>query len=626
MINFNSLKRKQYVQIKQSIVKEILKNPENFNKYVANNKKKITGDSRTEGQIYAKAVVDYVRYLKNHGMKLNTEQELIVDKCTEINSEKISWCIVGDPEDMWEDSSMETEITNETDADVSPETIEITERNCRLRRLIINIVSDDSKLRSFMRGDINLDRTTYDELLEYINDYDSFFGYYTKPGLICGDGRVVKNIRKLYCFLTQRPDICNHSDENHEVDPELEQKIFSMVSQDLLNKKEKSNEEQVELAHQIYDSLNSCVVYDEKIHLADQGELAHSIGDKELVRAFHKKFNKVTAKDNRVICKNWSILYAKLLNKANIRAYVTYEKMHTKVVFLDSEDNIYIADSTESQDRYNDEENIFRISDIMRSKLGLQSMNFYRLSLNDENITIREYYRDGKFVKKGLSLSRAEYQLKGAKARMKIAFSKSEKAMFKDFLQRALKNEPIGQNEHIIVKKILKAMEDAGKVPDIFINIFNNKNIGRTKMVSAKIKLINRMLLAMQPVIADDNLLNRALSSNLAFMLMEKDSIEKFDRFYIVDERGNVKLQPIIYTDNIEDKQDRVPERMDIIYIWDEKKGFVRTTPEQIKKRLQKGELYYNYHAEYNDDILRSPLENEILADSVKYCAFDGDR
>lgn len=157
------------------------------------------------------------------------------------------------------------------------------------------------------------------------------------------------------------------------------------------------------------------VAYDEKIHLQNQLEIIELNETTEITKAFYKNPEKVSEKDNRVICRSWSKLYAKLLRKYGITAYVMNSKCHMNAIVLDKDHNIYVADATNTQDPGYRGKCGFWGPDIVKSKLGLNHTNFYRLSLNFANMQIKEYYRDGEFVKPIVRVSRDRRNFKGKK-------------------------------------------------------------------------------------------------------------------------------------------------------------------------------------------------------------------
>lgn len=390
------------------------------------------------------------------------------------------------------------------------------------------------------------------------------------------------------------------------------------------------------------------VAYDEKIHLQNQLEIIELNETTEITKAFYKNPEKVSEKDNRVICRSWSKLYAKLLRKYGITAYVMNSKCHMNAIVLDKDHNIYVADATNTQDPGYRGKCGFWGPDIVKSKLGLNHTNFYRLSLNFANMQIKEYYRDGEFVKPIVRVSRDRRNFKGKKMGLKSVFSDEEKKLFDEFLYRALNDEPIDENECSKVLRILKIIEKKGKVPTSYLNIggkqssnnISDENVRKEitpAELSQRIKVINRIMLALKPRIQDDNLVNVILTTNFCYYLLDAENVEKIDKIYKIDKNGNVKAVPVIYMEidpnneymSIQKKHiytDKFRE-MERLYIFDEEKGFVEITRKQVMEGLEKKELYYNYYDE-NQTIwtpiqIHNSIEAQIRDSKQNYAAYE---
>lgn len=659
----------------QKIILEILKNKEKFEKYIMSDK---VFASESIKRMYAEKVIAYVRYLCAHNYKLNSEQQIIVKKCKNYvydeymaeNSYNLNedgdYDIdeddydldgnnyssdndnnYGDEDDYYydgydldddeyyvldEEESYDYE--NNDEYDEIDELDEFDKRkNVKIRNFIMSIALDEEKFNEFIEGKMKYEDISIDDLKTYLEkDYNIFY-YYLTPDLMVGNNDVMNRLKKITLFLTLNPDITEKK-LNFKINKDLENKILGMVQKELLSKKNRTAKEDMELAVELYNALNNCVAYDEKLMLQSQGEIVESPKMTELKKVYFKNPKKVSAKDNRVICKNWSQLYVKLLRNNGITSYVTDTKYHTNAVIVDKEHNLYVADGTYAQDQYLNEKNVFLFPDIVRSKLGLRTINFYKIGMTTTNRLFKEYYRNGEFVKPTIKVSKQKMKLKGQKIRLKPVYTKNEKKLFNDFLQRALNNEPINDNECDIALKILKIIEETGRVPEQYMEIGNeeNKKNGSNNFIridensfDKKMKLISRICLSIKPKLNDDNLANRILSSNLCFHLLNMDNIQKFESLYKVDKNGNVKMLPVIYG-NIHTNQNNYWKNKEVMYIFDESKGFVKTTRAEIKKKLNNKNLFFNYYKResyYNKD---NSIEDEIRNSPKDYSAFDGIR
>lgn len=602
-----SMKNKKIHLVNQKIVVDILKNKENFEKYLMSDK---IFKSDYVKKIYAEKVCQYIGYLENHGFELSQEQKEIKEKCMEITSVNNFYIVQSNFGDFLDEQGI---IENEDDLDKEKEQQKkLKVKKEKIKKFIFSIALNEKKFNEFFAGKIELPDFEMEDLKMYMYDYNNVFSYYLSADLYTGNNENIKRLLKIYSFLSKNPDLTNEK-LNFEIDKQLEEKVLNMVPQELLNKQNRTADEEGKLAAEIYNALNKCVAYDEKIHLQDQGSIYESKKETEITRAFFKSPEKVSLKDNRVICKNWSQLYAKLLRNNGINAYVTRTEIHTRVIVVDKEKNMYIADSTDIQDKSIEEDNIFWSADIVRSKLGLRTTNFYRLNEDNLGRQTKEYYRDGKFVKPKIKVAKNMQNFKGPKLKLKSIFSYEEKKMFNEFVNKALNNAPIEENEYETVLKMLKIIEETGRIPSVFLDLKSSNNFKKNKfdeeIFENKVKLMNRFIMALKPIMNDDNLVNRNLSSNLYYFLFQNDSVGRFETLYKVDKNKNVKMMPVMY--HIDSNEHSTKK---IIYIFDEEEGFKRTTTQQLKTKLNNKELFFNYacHDRYK------PCDNSIEAELVK--------
>ena len=466
--------------VNQKIIVEILKSEEAFRKYIISNE--IFSDEHIK-ELYINRIERYVQYLLAHGYKFSETQKKIIDELSKVKDDleyelskvedNLEYGVlekVEDYEEKIEDYEENILIDYDKQAESEEEWKYQVKRNEKMRRTIMTIIMDENKFRDFLEGKYEYDGDIYSDLQSYIYTEDNLFEYYLSPDIFEGNSKLIKRLRTLYLFIELNPDITNKK-LDFEINEDLEKKILSKVNKELLNKEERTAEEEGILAAEIYDALNMFVAYDEKIHLQNQLEIIELNETTEITKAFYKNPEKVSEKDNRVICRSWSKLYAKLLRKYGITAYVMNSKCHMNAIVLDKDHNIYVADATNTQDPGYRGECGFWGPDIVKSKLGLNHTNFYRLSLNFANMQIKEYYRDGEFVKPIVRVSRDRRNFKGKKMGLKSVFSDEEKKLFDEFLYRALNDEPIDENECSKVLRILKIIEKKGKVPTSYLNI-----------------------------------------------------------------------------------------------------------------------------------------------------------
>lgn len=648
--------------VNQKIIVEILKSEEAFRKYIISNE--IFSDEHIK-ELYINRIGRYVQYLLAHGYKFSETQKKIIDELSKVKDDleyelskvedNLEYGVleeVEDYEEKIEDYEENILIDYDKQAESEEEWKHQVKRNEKMRRTIMTIIMDENKFRDFLEGKYEYDGDIFNDLQSYSHTEDNLFEYYLSPDIFEGNSKLIKRLRTLYLFIELNPDITNKK-LDFEINEDLEKKILSKVNKELLNKEERTAEEEGILAAEIYDALNMFVAYDEKIHLQNQLEIIELNETTEITKAFYKNPEKVSEKDNRVICRSWSKLYAKLLRKYGITAYVMNSKCHMNAIVLDKDHNIYVADATNTQDPGYRGKCGFWGPDIVKSKLGLNHTNFYRLSLNFANMQIKEYYRDGEFVKPIVRVSRDRRNFKGKKMGLKSVFSDEEKKLFDEFLYRALNDEPIDENECSKVLRILKIIEKKGKVPTSYLNIggkqssnnISDENVRKEispAELSQRIKVINRIMLALKPRIQDDNLVNVILTTNFCYYLLDAENVEKIDKIYKIDKNGNVKAVPVIYMEidpNNEymsmQKKHMIEKhiytdkfrKMERLYIFDEEKGFVEITRKQVMEGLEKKELYYNYYDE-NQTIwtpiqIHNSIEAQIRDSKQNYAAYE---
>ena len=92
----------------------------------------------------------------------------------------------------------------------------------------------------------------------------------------------------------------------------------------------------------------------------------------------------------------------------------------------------------------------------------------------------------------------------------------------------------------------MKIIEKKGKVPTSYLNIggkqssnnISNENVRKEispAELSQRIKVINRIMLALKSRIQDDNLVNVILTTNFCHYLLDAENVEKIDKIYKID-------------------------------------------------------------------------------------------
>lgn len=138
----------------------------------------------------------------------------------------------------------------------------------------------------------------------------------------------------------------------------------------------------MEKAVVIYLCLGDVLHYSPRYNFRNVSKYVKSVRDIDLV-------------NNDIICKNWAILYHRILSKYNIFSRIVKKRFHYKVKIVD-DGIIYSADGT----AYASYDGYYSMSDISRIKAGFIIQKFKVSNVVDENDTgkIDEKSRELKYI------------------------------------------------------------------------------------------------------------------------------------------------------------------------------------------------------------------------------------
>lgn len=179
--------------------------------------------------------------------------------------------------------------------------------------------------------------------------------------------------------------------ENATVNPEFEQLIIRQI-------KKKPLESTEELAFRIYNALNQNVEFNPGYFMGKDDE----ISKKFIERIMSKKISEVTSKNNRIVCKQWSELYAYFLRKYGIDSNIVSigSELQNKeqiqghsYVEVYTDNGIIKADATEGKISPIDQSNM---PDLSRTRLGLAPVGFESPVILKK---MKQKYEDGKDYK-----------------------------------------------------------------------------------------------------------------------------------------------------------------------------------------------------------------------------------
>lgn len=158
---------------------------------------------------------------------------------------------------------------------------------------------------------------------------------------------------------------------NEIIDTEFEQRLFQNIPRNYTG---------VALAWAIYTELAKLVQYDDMYSAAKSKDVKDAI--------YNQSIADITLSNNKITCNTWAQLYASILKKCGIDAYVNKDTIH-KYVIMNINDKMIIADATNS---FIDEPGSMKLNDITRIKLGIHTCGFASNSpnFNDEIRLINE--------------------------------------------------------------------------------------------------------------------------------------------------------------------------------------------------------------------------------------------
>lgn len=221
-----------------------------------------------------------------------------------------------------------------------------------------------------------------------------------------------------------------------QINPDFERAVLGAIQ---------PTNDPAEFALQLYNELNKRVKYNSSFFALDQdltNQFAYDI--------YYQPFNNVNLKNNSLICKQWSELYAYFLEKNGFEAYVCGSGKHKNVKAYYGT-TLIEADATNQTTSPSDPS---RLTDLTRSKLGVRPAGF----------NAYEFYRD-KQTTRNLSTIQLNYDIGD--------FSRNQ-----------------GANEQLL--EIMNLIDEDRDLTDIIMGL-NNPN-DKVGTIMKKISFISDML------------------------------------------------------------------------------------------------------------------------------------
>lgn len=229
-----------------------------------------------------------------------------------------------------------------------------------------DILTKNEILEKFFNFDENRDLFPQN-LDEYLSSLMNLVNYYIENNMPMPPNMDsnFRKIKSVYIFGFHHNEKLEGEFELKNIDKELEETIFKRVN---------VNADSFTLARAIYMELCRITSYDANYYayqkVDKEGKIAQSI--------YNKPTEEVTLKNNKLVCKSFSEIYATLLNKVGIKAIVTGG--HHKYTLFLCNGIVVKADATMTGSNIGEE---FNLPDIIRVKLNLPTTGFS--AYNNEN-------------------------------------------------------------------------------------------------------------------------------------------------------------------------------------------------------------------------------------------------
>lgn len=412
---------------------------------------------------------------------------------------------------------------------------------------MIEICSDDEKTKAYIKKYIT---TTYRD--DYVLDAIKKLIILKKDARICLPDNITKNMKLIdVCLnmITKVDFVQNKENQKKDLDIALINKIKEQIEPNIPRQ---------QLPFELYKALNKVLSYDTTMF-----EMPQNPNIPVIDRVYNKPIDSITEENNRVACKAWAQMYTYLLNSYGITAY-SVGKFHKGVMFFDENNDMCIADAT---DGVFEDFQMFRMPDMNRSKLNINPLNFYKVSVNDKFQFEKLYYRDGQFVT-GNEIQKNKANFRG-----------KERDMFFGIVQDS-KSKIVTDKEAL--QKVFKMIDEKRTIPQELVRV---ESYEKDIVNKQKLDLLSYLVTNLTKEYETDDLLKSNLINNLFYMLFKnKKNVGKLARsLYKVNEKKSTEIVPICY---IKQKLNKV------YYIWNNNEGFIEISKEELEKKIREGELF----------------------------------
>lgn len=153
-------------------------------------------------------------------------------------------------------------------------------------------------------------------------------------------------------------------------DLKMNEEFYASIMSDV-----NSNSTGIELAYELYKSFNKKVSYNEIFKAFEQDLSIGFVND-----IYNRGIEKITLEDSAIICTNWALAYAYLLEKNGFNVVINKNVMHNYVYFV-SDGHLIKADATNNCVDPRDGSNF---SDLTRCKLDILPCGFMIYEKNNK--------------------------------------------------------------------------------------------------------------------------------------------------------------------------------------------------------------------------------------------------
>ena len=308
-------------------IEQIIQNPEIYEKFKDYEKNRTLFGDENEEADYIRDIKYYADFMRKNGIKFSKEE-----------NKRIKAVLKG--------------VNFYNEKEVKKDELFQGEKREKLYSIMQKVLKDEKSFEEFLDKNIEFDGINKNIIEEYA---------YSELSELFFNIEYSDEQKKRLNFIKTNlllKDKSSRMKADFEINHDFENSIMKNIDKNLKCE---------ELAFAIYNELNKKVKYNPAFFALNQdleNEFAKAIYD--------KKITEVSKEDNKIVCQTWAELYAYLLEKNGIEAYITSKGKHKYVSVFNGKTRIE-ADATNLT---NSNEDTSRLTDLARCKLGMKPAGF----------------------------------------------------------------------------------------------------------------------------------------------------------------------------------------------------------------------------------------------------------